>query len=151
MGDKPTYLGLLNAVAQAEWFAHEYLTDWIAMTDDPDVKKVLGTVAAREGEHGMAFAKRVNELGYDVLTRKPDKFAVKSATIARSDRPDLKKLEALGYGKEMDAAAPDIFDGFFADHTIDPATGALLGRYVCEERDSLRLLRGLCASLKARA
>jgi hypothetical protein len=150
MGDKPTYLGLLNAVAQAEWRAHEYLTDWIAMTDDPEVTSVLRTVAAREGEHGMAFAKRLNELGYDVLPRQPDRFETKSAGIARSKKSDLAKLEALGYGKPMVEGAPDIFDGFFTDHSIDPTTGALLGRYVCEERDSLRQLRGLCANLQAR-
>ena len=33
---------------------------------------------------------------------------------------------------------PDIFSGFFTDSTIDIQTGALLGRYICEERDTGR-------------
>jgi len=150
MGDKPSYLGLLNAVAQGEWRAHQYLTDWIAMTDDADVLAVLRTVCAREGEHAMAFTKRLDELGYDLKVREPDAFEVRSAEIARSSATDLEKLTALGYGKERDPAAPDAFDEFFRDHSIDPATGALLGRYVCEERDSERRLRGLHQSLAAR-
>jgi hypothetical protein len=150
MGDKPSYLGLLNAVAQGEWRAHDYLTDWIAATDDPEVQAVLRTVAAREGEHAMSFAKRVDELGFSLQPREPAAFEVRSAEIARSGRTDLEKLQALGYGTDRDPAAPDDFDGFFRDHSIDPTTGALLGRYVCEERDSERLLRGLCASLGAR-
>ena len=67
--DKPSYLGLLNAVAVAESNAHEYLNAWIAVTPSPEVCAVLRTVSAREGEHGMSFAKRVNELRgqFDVL------------------------------------------------------------------------------------
>ncbi len=51
MSDKPSYLGLLNAVALAESSAHCYLSEWAAVTKDPDVRRVLLTVAAREGEH----------------------------------------------------------------------------------------------------
>ena len=45
---------------------------------------------------------------------------------------------------------PDVFDNFFRDHTIDIRTGELLGRYIAEERDTLRLLQGCCAELTAR-
>jgi Mn-containing catalase len=150
MGDKPSYLGLLNAVAQGEWRAHEYLSDWIAQTDDEDVRAVLRTVAAREGEHGMSFTKRLDELGYAIKPREPDAFEVRQAEIARSGRSDLEKLEALGYAKAKDPSEPDAFDEFFRDHSIDPVTGALLGRYVCEERDSERRLRGLYQLLASR-
>ena len=63
MSDKPSYLGLLNAIAVNEARAHQYLQVWIDKTTDPEVEAVLRTVAWREGEHGMSFAKRVNELG----------------------------------------------------------------------------------------
>ena len=66
MRHKPSYLGLLNAIAVAEAQAHEYLHVWADATPSEDVRKVLLTVAAREGEHGMSFAKRINELGYEV-------------------------------------------------------------------------------------
>ena len=45
---------------------------------------------------------------------------------------------------------PDIFDSFFRDHTIDIQTGELLGRYIAEERDTLRLLQGCHAQAHRR-
>jgi hypothetical protein len=36
------------------------------------------------------------------------------------------------------ADSGDAFAKFFSDNTIDPETGALLGRYIAEERDSGR-------------
>ena len=137
---KPTYLGLLNTVSLGETKAHCYLTEWAKVTQDPGVRQVLLTVAAREGEHGMAFAKRINELGYE-LRQKPDDNADKQLEIVRSDRSDAEKMEALGLEKLDTGDEPDVFDGFFRDHSIDIKTGELLGRYVSEERDSARLLR----------
>ncbi len=151
MGDKPTYLGLLNAIALAEGRAHGYLTTWAARTDDPDVRRVLMTVAAREGEHAASFAKRLDELGYEVQPRPVPEREAHEAEVALSDRSDVEKLEALGYGPSCDPNAADIFDRLFADHTIDPITGALLGRYIAEERDSVRRLAACCAALRARA
>lgn len=137
---KPTYLGMLNAIALGESRAHCYLTEWAGITSDPAVRQVLLTVAAREGEHGMSFAKRINELGYEVRP-KPDDRSDKALEIVRSDCSDLEKMEALGLQKLDTGSEPDVFDGFFKDHTIDIQTGELLGRYIAEERDSARLLR----------
>jgi rubrerythrin len=137
---KPTYLGLLNAISVGESRAHCYLTEWASVTSDPGVRQVLLAVAAREGEHGMSFAKRINELGYEVRTN-PDDSADKALEIVRSDRSDLEKMEALGLEKLDTGDEPDVFDGFLRDHTIDIRTGELIGRYVAEERDSARLLR----------
>ncbi len=63
MSDKPSYLGLLNAVAIAERRAGEYLGRWAATTSDPNLRATLHTIALREAEHGLAFAKRIDELG----------------------------------------------------------------------------------------
>ena len=150
MSDKPSYLGLLNAVSLAESRAYCYLTEWAAVTPSPDVRRVLLTVAAREGEHGMTFAKRINELGYE-LRQKEDPGAGRALEIARSDCSDLEKFETLGLQKLDTGDEPDIFDGFFKDHSIDIRTGEMLGRYVAEERDSARLLRGCYEQLKAAA
>jgi rubrerythrin len=150
MSEKPSYLGLLNAIALAESRAHTYLTAWIAVTPNPDVRAVLSTVAAREGEHGMSFAKRINELGYSVLERN-DPSQKKKLSMAKSSRSDLDKMEAIGLNELDTGDQPDIFDRFFADHSIDIQTGALLGRYICEERDSARLLRSCYEQLKAAA
>jgi hypothetical protein len=66
MSDKPRYLGLLNAIAIAESRAHTYLRAWAERTPSDDVRRVLKSDAAREGEDGMSFARRINELGYEV-------------------------------------------------------------------------------------
>ena len=147
MSDKPSYLGLLNAIAVAEAQAHEYLTVWADETPSPDVRRVLLTVAAREGEHGMTFAKRINELGYEVRC-KDDSPREKALELVRSDRSDLKKMEKLNLHKLDTGDKPDIFDGLFKDHSIDIRTGELLGRYIAEERDSARLLRSCYEQLR---
>ncbi|HXY91253.1 MAG TPA: hypothetical protein VEP49_02150, partial [Acidimicrobiia bacterium] len=40
---------------------------------------------------------------------------------------------------------------FFRDHSIDIRTGELIGRYIAEERDTLRLVSGCASILKSRA
>ena len=148
MSDKPSYLGLLNAIAVAEAHACEYLTVWADTTPSSDVRKVLLTVAAREGEHGMSFAKRINELGYEVRG-KDDPNQEKTLELVCSDRSDLKKFEKLKLHLLDTGDKPDIFDGLFKDHSIDIRTGELLGRYIAEERDTLRRLQSCHARLKA--
>ena len=148
MSDKPTYLGLLNAIAVGESRAHAYLTAWAKVTPDPDVRKVLCTVAAREGEHGMSFAKRINELGYSVREKEDPAYA-KRTRIASSERSDLEKMEKLGLDRLDTGDGPDIFDDVFKNHTIDIRTGEMLGRYIAEERDSARLLRSCHECLRA--
>jgi rubrerythrin len=149
MSEKPSYLKLLNGISCAETRAYQYLSAWAEVTTDPDVRAVLRTVAAREGEHGMAFAKRVNELGFEVQPTDDPKFAERME-IAASDRSDLDKAESLDLLEFATAPdTPDVFDKFFRDHTIDIQTGELLGRYIAEERDTIRLLQGCHAKLAA--
>jgi hypothetical protein len=146
--DKPTYLGLLNAIALAESRAHRYLMAWAESTSDADVRQVLQTVAWREGEHGMAFAKRINELGFELRDR-PDPRSEAQMELASSKLSDLEKLEKLG----LDRVETDVltaFDTVFKDHSIDIGTGELLGRYIAEEHDSARLLRTCCQKLRDR-
>ena len=145
---KPTYLGLLNAVSLAESRAYRYLSEWASVTPDADLRRLLLTVAAREGEHGMSFAKRISELGYELKqSDSPEDEA--ALGIVRSDRSDLEKMEALGLHELDSGDEPDLFDGFFRDHTIDIRTGELLGRYIAEERDTARLFRACYESLLA--
>ena len=151
MPDKPSYLGLLNAVACAETRACVELTAWAETTPDPDVRALLTKVALREGEHGAAFAKRIDELGFEVR-QTDDPRHERNLEIVRSDCSDLEKLEALGILDLCPAEGePDIFDGFFRDHSIDIQTGELIGRYIAEERDTLRLILGCKAQLEDKA
>jgi rubrerythrin len=134
---KPTYLGLLNAIAVGESAAEPFFLAWAETTKDKRLAKALKFVAMREGEHGKAFAKRMLELGYEV--RVPDSDAPsKSVEIARSSKTDVQKFKAFKLGKG--SPKTDVFDTMFADKTIDPTTGSLLGRYIAEERDSTRRL-----------
>jgi rubrerythrin len=140
MTDKPSYLGLLNAISIAESQAHAYLTAWAEVTCDADVRELLLRIAAREGEHGMSFAKRINELGFHVQPT-DDARLVDQLACVRSDRSDLEKFEYLALLRFDTGDEPDVFDGFFRDHSIDIRTGELLGRYIAEERDTTRQLR----------
>jgi hypothetical protein len=159
MSDKPSYLGLLNRIAVGETRAGEYFTAWAEATNDPDVRAVLVTVAARETEHGAAFAKRVDELGYEVR-RGPvgEEEQQRLDLVRRTDLSDLEKMEALGFAERYgraatppaDAAA-DGLESLLRDSTIDVRTGELLGRYIAEERDTLRLVGGCYGILCDRA
>jgi hypothetical protein len=153
MSDKPSYLGLLNSLSLAETAAGEYLSCWIATTQHEGVRQTLTCVAARETEHGATFAKRITELGYSLIQKDRDDSFAKSMKIASSTTmSDLEKFEALGYKrnpKTYDADHPDVFAKFFFNHDIDPQTGALLGRYICEERDSGKRLNACYAQLVA--
>ena len=147
MAEKPSYLGLLNGISLAETRGHCWLSAWIEKTPNPDVRKVLQTIAAREGEHGMAFAKRINELGYELEQKDDPKFAEQLA-IASSDCSDLEKFEALGL-TNVNEGILTYFDTVFSDHTIDIRTGELLGRYIAEEHDTGRLFKSCYQQLKA--
>ena len=146
MPEKPTYLGLLNGIALAETSAGHYLTAWADRTESPEVRGVLLTVAAREREHGAAFAKRISELGYELQDKDDPRFE-KVMKIAQSSSSDVEKFEKLGLC-DVEQGVLGFFDDVFKDHSIDIRTGELLGRYVAEEHDSARLLRSCYQQLK---
>jgi hypothetical protein len=148
MSDQPSYLGLLCSIANAESDAHLYLSAWRDTTTDPEVRSVLTTVAAREGEHGMSFAKRVVELGFDFERRESPKLA-EQLEVARSDRSDREKAEHFRLDRIDEILT--FFDDVFKDHSIDIRTGELLGRYIAEEHDTARLAGGCYAALCDRA
>jgi hypothetical protein len=149
MSEKPSYLGLLNAVAVAERQAAEYLNCWAATTKDPGVRKTLQTIALREAEHGMAFAKRIDELGYEVIDKPDPTQSAKLKTAMSKKLTDREKFELLRLTVAPQNGTRDIFDGFLENKDLDPVTGGLIGRYVAEERDSGRLFAACYASLCA--
>jgi hypothetical protein len=118
------------------------------VTPSDDVRNVLLAVAAREGEHGMAFAKRINELGYQLRQKEVPNHEKRVAIASSTTRTDLEKMEKLGFGQLDSTDKPDFFDDIFKDHSIDIRTGELLGRYIAEERDSGRILRHCYLLLK---
>jgi hypothetical protein len=151
MSEKPSYLGLLNAVSVAESDAGQYLAAWAAVTPSKDVQAVINTIALRETEHGLAFAKRIDELGYSVIPKQDPKHAERMAIAGSTALSDKEKFEALGLGKAPQNGSRDVFDSFFENKDLDPVTGGLLGRYVAEERDSGRRFAACYAILCAEA
>ena len=149
MSEKPSYLGLLNAISLGESEAEIYLNTWVASTKRADVRSVVAFVAVREGEHGKAFAKRICELGYDVLPRDTSDCEAKVAIASSTTLTDREKFEKLQVGRAPRDGQRDIFASFFDDASIDVQTGALLGRYIAEERDSGRRLRACYEALCA--
>jgi len=148
--DKPSYFGMLNAIANAERQGYEYLNAWCERATDPDLKATLTTVATREHEHSLAFAKRIDELGFELEVGDVLDFT-KQMEIVTSDCSDYEKAEALGlFERKVDTDEKDIFSGLFDDKTIDIQTGALLGRYIAEERDTGRMIVACAQALKAR-
>ncbi len=147
--EKPSYLGLLNAIALGEGRAHRYLKAWAERTPDPEVANVIMTVAIREGEHSLAFEKRLCELGYSLRDR-PDPNFEKTLELVTSRKSDLEKFEGLGYGRPSGQnQVDDLFSRIFEDKTIDIQTGELLGRYIAEERDSGRRLQACYQALRS--
>lgn len=147
MDSKPTYLGLLNAVAVAELGGEELFKTWAAVTPSDDVRGLLETIALREAEHARSFAKRIDELGYSVRPKHDPGLPGRLATAKSKKLTDREKFEKLGFTYRREG--PDIFTRFFDDMTIDIQTGELLGRYLSEERDTGRRLKACYADLVA--
>lgn len=140
---KPTYLPLLNSIAVNECKGEALLSAWADATPDAELEAVLRFVAIREGEHAAAFTKRMCELGFAVCEKEAyqvfEDFDGLLACVG-SNASDAEKVARLR-GNDDGGEPKDPFRGFFNDTTIDPETGALLGRYIAEERDSGRRLQ----------
>ena len=147
MTDKPSYLGMLNRIAVGEAGGERFLEAWAESCQRDDVRGVLQTIALREGEHAKAFAKRMCELGFTVKGHDDPSMAERMKIVSSKSLSDREKFEKLGIVRTD--AAEGILGKLFEDTTIDAQTGALLGRFIAEERDSLRMFKAcydaLCA------
>ena len=135
--EKPTYLGLLNAISLAESAAGVYLEAWANVTPSEDLACTLRLVAARERSHGEVFCRRIAELGYTLMP----KFNPRDAEqLAKLSNPNISDLEKIGPEREEDAAFGDIRRRM-AEGDFDPMTVNLMNWYIAEEKDSGRRLR----------
>lgn len=140
---EPTYLPLLNAIVAREASGAVLFSAWAAHTSTPEVRAMLQTVAFREEDHAVAFRKRIDELGFAPVGHHDPALAERVAIASSAELGDRARLERLGFG----APRPDAFAAMFDDTSIDIATGALLGRYIAEERDSARMIDACYARL----
>lgn len=152
MAKKPTYVGLLNAIANGERGGYELFKAWSESTSDVALKPTLDMVAVREMEHSWAFEKRLTELGYP-LRPTTDKALKKQVRFLKSGATDEEKFASFGVGTQSDQKPKDEQDGLLqllADKTIDPITGGLMGRFISEERDTGRELHKAYRALQRR-
>ena len=146
MDTKPSYLGLLNAIAVGERNGAELFNCWSATTTNDEVRAVLHTVALREAEHALAFEKRIDELGYGLICKEEPGHADRMCVAASTTMSDRQKVEQLKLLRSKDNPR-DVFDSMFENKDLDPQTGGLLGRYIAEERNTGRLLAGCYGAL----
>ena len=153
MAKQPTFVSSLNYVANAERRGQELFEKWAAATEDDQLKGVLSTVAVREAEHSWAFEKRLDELGFPVQKTKADsRFTKLRRLMGSSQSADEEKFAAFGITATAPKdEGPDQLLELLADRSIDPQTGELIGRFICEERDSGRLLRNAYRAMNRRA
>ncbi len=153
MAKKPSYVGLLNTIANAERGGYELFKAWSDSTKDQQLKPTLDMVAVREMEHSWAFEKRLTELGF-ALQVKTSKALSKQVRYFKSSASDKDKFAALGVGtqntKNADPEEVDNLLQILSDKTIDPQTGELMGRFIAEERDSGRQLQKAFRSMLSR-
>lgn len=146
---KPKYLGLLNAISNAESAAGVYLTAWADVTPDPDLACTLRLVAARETSHGEVFCRRIAELGFE-LRKKPDPKGYE--ILAKLANPNIGDLEKIG--DRDDRSDTDPFGDIrraIAEGEFDPMTANLMTWYIAEEADSGRRLREAYDCVRERA
>ncbi len=142
MAKKPSYIGLLNAIANGERGGHELFKAWRGSTSDEKLKETLNMVAVREMEHSWAFEKRLSELGFALIEKKKDPKLAKQIKLLKSSASDEEKFASFGIRatqsskSKQSSERPDGLLQVLADQSIDPQTGALLGRFICEERDT---------------
>ena len=152
MAAKPSYIGLLNAVANGERGGYELFKAWGDATSDKSLKPTLDMVAVREMEHSWAFEKRLVELGF-ALRPTTSKELKKQVRFLKSKASDEEKFASFGVGVKKKQGVDDSTDNLLqllADKTIDPQTGALMGRFISEERDTGRELLKAYKALQRR-
>src|SRR3954468_22136447 len=94
MTERPTYLPMLEAIANAERQGHEYYQAWYDHATDPDLKETMRIVATRELAHLPAFTKRLHQLGFECQPARILDFT-KQIEVVTSDCSDYEKLQAL--------------------------------------------------------
>jgi hypothetical protein len=137
--EKPSYLGLLNAISLAESAAGVYLEAWADATPIEDLACTLRLVAARERSHGDVFCRRLSELGYDLIKKTDPRNLEQLAKYANPNISDLEKIPPRGEGGGGEPFG-DIKKRM-ADGEFDTMTCNLLTWYIAEEIDSGKRLR----------
>ncbi len=144
----PGYLGLLNAIRIAERNAGCYLKAWADVTPDPELRRALSLVAARETTHGEVFRQRIERLGFSLRDKEDTGLAERLRVYGDASLSDVEKVR---FFPRRDGDVDSFFasiDERVADESVDPLTRDTLRWYVHEERDSRELLRAAYARIE---
>src|SRR5262245_56289114 len=136
---KPPYLRLLNSISIAERNAGCCLRAWADVTPDPDLKRVLGFVAARETTHGEVFRQRIERFGFSLLEKDDPSLEERVREYGDASLSDLDKICSSRRRQGSDDRIDTIFaslDAQVADESVDPLTRDALRWSVEAERDS---------------
>jgi hypothetical protein len=136
--EKPSYLGLLNAISLGESAAGVYLEAWANVTPNADLACTLRLVAARERSHGDVFCRRIAELGYTLRPKANPRDAEQLAKLANPNISDLEKIPAA---REEESDPFGEIRRRISEGEFDPMTANLMNWYIAEEKDSGRRLR----------
>ena len=136
--EKPTYLGLLNAISLAETAAGDLLEAWAKATPSEDLASTLRLVAARERSHGDVFCRRLAELGYSLRPKADPRAAER---LAKLGDPAISDLEKIPSRREEEADPFAEIRRRMAEGDFDPMTVNLMNWYIAEEKDSERRLQ----------
>lgn len=142
--EKIAYMGTLVAIATAEHRTALMMRAWRDTTEDKALAAALDKVANTEEEHGIAFTKHARALGADLNEDPMAEYvgAVTQAVARSKETSDLEKFRQLmSYEAGVESPRPDPLIHMMDEPTIDSATGALIGRYIAEERESERCLK----------
>ena len=96
MSNQAHLSGLLNAIALNETRAVPRPSRLDRDDSRTKVREVLRTVAAREGEHGLSFAERINELGLQVQEKDYQGLEERVPLASVSRHSDIDKSERFG-------------------------------------------------------
>jgi hypothetical protein len=136
--EKPSYLGLLNAISLGESAAGVYLEAWANVTPNAELASTLRLVAARERSHGEVFCRRIAELGYTLRPKANPRDAEQLAKLAN---PNISDLEKVPDAREEEADPFAEIRRRISEGEFDPMTANLMNWYIAEEKDSGRRLR----------
>ena len=133
--DRVACVKLLNDISKGESLAGVYLGQWAGITQDPELRKALEFVAARETSHGEVFARRLCEVGEAVTPGIDPRGLAFLGPLANCETSDLDKINhfesALGGIDFFGPIEKQIEEGAF-----DKMSASMLTWYIGEERDS---------------
>ena len=120
---KPPYLSLLNAISIASAMPG-VLKAWADVTPDPELRRALSLVAAREMTHGDVFRQRIERLGFSLLDKDDDPELVERLRVLgdppRSNAEGRSRRES-GRGGRVDAFCASLDE--VADESVERSRG----------------------------